>query len=123
MPAERTPENPLGAYTLAPENVRHLAEEELAEKRRVAEDARGERFRAMYDDLGFRVVAHPYGTLEVGWKFGGNAKPLRTGNDTSPNRHATKHFHSTEHPWSNPSSPTRTGFFAMWIKSLWNRVS
>ena len=83
-PKERIEDNPLGIYVLAPENIRHLADEELAEKRRAAEDARGERFRAMYDDLGFRVTAHPDGTLEVEWKFGGNAKLLRLGNDASP---------------------------------------
>jgi hypothetical protein len=33
VPEERTESNPLGAYTLSPESVRHLSEEELAEKR------------------------------------------------------------------------------------------
>ena len=50
--------------------LRDLSEEELEEKRRAAEDAKDERFRAMYDDFVFRMVAHPDGSLEVTWKNG-----------------------------------------------------
>jgi hypothetical protein len=50
----------------------------------------------VYDDLGLRVVADPDGTLEASWRFG--AAVLRNGSDRSKNRHATKHFHITEHP-------------------------
>ncbi len=78
VPEERTPENPLGFYSLTPGSIRHLTKGELAEKKRAAEDARGKRFRAVYDDLGVWVVAHPHGTPEVGYKFEGNAKLFRT---------------------------------------------
>ena len=96
--AERTDQKPLGIYTLMPERIRFLTEEELAGKRRAAADEEAARYRAMYDDLGFRVVVHPDGTLEVEWNFGKEPKLLRTENDASPNRHATAHFHATEHP-------------------------
>ena len=42
------------------------------------------------------MVARPDGTLEASWRLG--EAVLRVGSDTSPNRHATKHFHATEHP-------------------------
>jgi hypothetical protein len=42
------------------------------------------------------VVAHPDGTLEASWRFGKAA--FRKGSDTSKNKHATKHFHATNHP-------------------------
>ena len=98
VPAERTDGNPLGVYTLTPERIRHLQEEELGQKRRAAADEEAARYRAMYDALGFRVTSHPDGTLEVGWKFGKEPKLFRTENDASPNRHATARFHATEHP-------------------------
>jgi len=98
VPAQRTDENPLGVYTLTPERIRHLQGEELEHRRRAAADEEAARYREMYDALGFRVTAHPDGTLEVGWKFGKEPKLLRTENDASPNRHATAHFHATEHP-------------------------
>lgn len=50
----------------------------------------------MYEDLGLRAVAHPDGTLEITWRLG--EATLRTSSDTSKNKHATKHFHATEHP-------------------------
>jgi ubiquitin-hydrolase Zn-finger-containing protein len=46
--------------------------------------------------LGFRVVAHQDRTLEASWRFG--EATLRIGSDTSKNKHATQHFHSTGHP-------------------------
>ena len=98
VPAERTDENPLGVYTLTPERIRHTSEEELEQQWRAAADEQAARYRAMYGALGFRVVAHPDGTLEIEWKFGKEPKLLRTENDASPNRHATAHFHPTEHP-------------------------
>jgi hypothetical protein len=54
VPAERTEENPLGVYTLTPESIRHLPEEELAQKRLDAEDARCARFREIYAMMVFR---------------------------------------------------------------------
>jgi hypothetical protein len=50
--AERTPENPIGIYTLTPERIRCLPEEEVAARRRTAEAARGTRFRELYAMLG-----------------------------------------------------------------------
>jgi hypothetical protein len=63
--AERTPENPLGIYTLTPERIRLLPEEEIAKRRRAAEVARGARFRELYAMLGLRAAIHADGTLEV----------------------------------------------------------
>ena len=57
------------------------------------------------------MTAHPDGTLEVEWKFGGSAKLLRLGNDASPNRHATKHFHSKEHPLVQSFEPGENWIF------------
>jgi chromosome segregation ATPase len=96
VPAERTADNPLGIYTLTSDRIRHLPEEEVERKEREAEDERSARYRAIYEDLGLRVVARPDGTLEASWRLG--EAVLRVGSDTSPNRHATKHFHVTEHP-------------------------
>jgi hypothetical protein len=55
--AERTPENPLGIYTLTPERIRHLSEEEVA--------ARSARFRELYAMLGLRAAIHADSTLEI----------------------------------------------------------
>ena len=78
---ERTQENPLGPYTLAPDRIRHLPEEEVERREREAEDERAARYRATYEDLGLRVVAHPDGTLEASWRIG--EAVLRKSNDTS----------------------------------------
>jgi len=96
VPAESTPDNPLGIYTLTSDRIRHLTEEEIEAKEREAEDERSERYRAMYEDLGLRVVARPDATLEASWRLG--EAVLRVGSDTSINHHATEHFHATEHP-------------------------
>jgi hypothetical protein len=63
--AERTPENPLGIYTLTPDRIRSLSEEEVASRRRAAEVARGARFRELYAMLGLRAAVHTDGTLEI----------------------------------------------------------
>ena len=65
MGAERTPENPLGIYTLTPERIRCLPEEEVVAKRRTAEAARGARFRELYAMLGLRAAGYADGTLEI----------------------------------------------------------
>jgi hypothetical protein len=69
LPDERTPDNP-GIYTLTPDRNRHLPEEEIARKEHETEDERSERYRAMYNELGLRVVGHPDGTLEASWRLG-----------------------------------------------------
>jgi hypothetical protein len=63
--AERTPENPLGIYTLTPDRIRALPEEEVAGRRRAAETASGARFRELYAMLGLRAAIHADGTLEI----------------------------------------------------------
>ena len=65
IPAKRTEANPLGAYTLTPESVRHLSEEELAQKRLDAEEARCARFRGIYAMIGLQVAVHPSGALDI----------------------------------------------------------
>ncbi len=67
VPAEKTEDNPLGVYTLTPESIRHLPEEELAEKRRAAEEERSQRFRDLYEALDLHVVCHKDLSLEVTW--------------------------------------------------------
>jgi hypothetical protein len=93
---ERMEGGGLPLYMLTPERIRHLPQEEVARREREAEDDRAAHYRAMYDDLGLRVVAHPDGTLEASWRFG--EAVLRDGSDTSKNKHASRHFHSTGHP-------------------------
>ena len=94
IPLRSSEDGSLPIYTLAPERIRYLPEEEVGRRNR--EDERAARYRAMYDDLGLRVVAHPDGTLEASWRFGEAA--LHKGSDASKNKHATKHFHATNHP-------------------------
>jgi hypothetical protein len=100
---ERTQENPLGLYTLAPDRISYLSEEEVEWREREAEDERAARYRAMYEDLGLRVAAHPDGDLEARWRFG--EATLRKSSDTSKNKHATKYFHATQHPLVQPFGP------------------
>jgi len=65
---EATPDDPLGAiYTITPERIRFLPEEELAEKRRAVEEKRARRFRELYEMLGLKVVCHKDRSLEVSW--------------------------------------------------------
>jgi hypothetical protein len=92
---------------LNPDRFRCVPEEEVARREREAEDERLARYRTMYENLGLRVVAHPDGTLEPSWRFG--EATLRNSSDTSKNRHATKHFHVTEHPLVQSFQPGKTG--------------
>ncbi|MDQ4105719.1 MAG: hypothetical protein M3157_00890 [Actinomycetota bacterium] len=70
LPAERTAENPLGAYTLTPERIRHKDEEELETERRAALEQRRDRFREIYSALGLTVVCHQDRSLEIRWGNG-----------------------------------------------------
>ena len=63
--AECTPENPLGIYTITPERIRYLPEEEVAARKRTAEAARGARLRELYAMLGLRAAVHADGTLDI----------------------------------------------------------
>jgi hypothetical protein len=99
--AERTEENPLGIYTLTPEQIRFLSEEEVAARRRAAEAQRGARFRELYAMLGLRAAVHADGTLEI--TVGPPAKPRRElcratdqADDTSPLR---GHDEPLRRPW------------------------
>ena len=65
VPEQRTPENPLGVYTLTPERIRHKNEEELVAEQRQYEADRGAKFRELYGMLGLRAAAHADGTLEI----------------------------------------------------------
>ena len=65
VPNPRTDENPSGLYTLTPERIRHLPEEEVSAKRLAAEAARGARFRELYALLDLRVAVHENGDLDV----------------------------------------------------------
>ncbi len=67
---ERAEDNPLGIYTLTPDAIRHLPEEELAEKRRAAEDEQARRYRSAYENLELGVTAHRDGTLNLRWMCG-----------------------------------------------------
>jgi hypothetical protein len=62
---ERTPDNPLGLYTLTPDRIRFLSEKEIAKRRRAGETVRGARFRELYAMLGLRAAIHADGTLEI----------------------------------------------------------
>ncbi|MDP9477975.1 MAG: recombinase family protein [Actinomycetota bacterium] len=76
VPEERTPSNPLGIYTLTPERVRFLDEEELERRRNEERAERSARFRRLYDALNLRVVGHKDRSLEVSWG-GGRCAVLR----------------------------------------------
>lgn len=69
----------LPLYTLTLARIRHLPEE-VERREREAEDERAARYRAMYEDLGLRVVVLPDETLEAKWRFG--AAGLRKLSDT-----------------------------------------
>ena len=65
---EPTEGDPLGAlYTITPDRIRFLPEEELAEKRRAVEEKRARRFRELYAMLDLKVVCHKDRALEVSW--------------------------------------------------------
>jgi hypothetical protein len=70
VPAERTEENPHGLYTLTPDRIRRLPEEEIAKREREARAARSRGFRDLYEALDLRVVAHKDRSLEVTWSGG-----------------------------------------------------
>ena len=63
--AERGEGGSLPIYTLTPERIRHLPEEEVVRRKREAEAARGVRFRELYAMLGLRAAVHADGTLEI----------------------------------------------------------
>jgi hypothetical protein len=70
IPDVRTETNPLGAYTLTPENIRERTSEELKELGERAEQERSARFRDLYEALDLRVVCHQDLSLEVSWGSG-----------------------------------------------------
>ena len=84
VPAERTPDNPLGAYALTPGRVRTSTPEELAEKRLEARNVRSARFRDLYQSLDLAMVVHKDGTLDVAWLLEAPARVLPTVVPASP---------------------------------------
>ncbi len=70
VPEPRTRENPLGTYTLTPERIRHKDEEELQAERRVALEARWDRFREIFAALGLTAVCYQDRSLEIRWGNG-----------------------------------------------------
>jgi hypothetical protein len=65
VPPERDEIGGLALYTLTPERIRFLSEEEVARRERKAEAARGARFRELYAMLGLRAEVHADGTLDI----------------------------------------------------------
>ncbi len=65
--AEKTPDNPLGAYRLTPENIRQKDTEQLEAERRASLEARRDRFREIYTALGLTVVCYQDRSLEIRW--------------------------------------------------------
>jgi hypothetical protein len=65
VPPERDEVGGLALYTLTPERIRFLSEEEVARRERKAEAARGARFRELYTMLGLRAEVRADGTLDI----------------------------------------------------------
>ena len=78
MPDVCTEDNPLGAYTLTPERVRHKDEEKLEAERRITLEARRDRFREIYTALGLNVVCHQDRGLDIWWSGGCSRWPRGT---------------------------------------------
>lgn len=62
---ERGEGGSLPIYTLTPERIRYLPEEEVARRKCEAEAARGARFRELYAMLGLQAAVDRHGTLEI----------------------------------------------------------
>ena len=65
LPESRTEDNPLGVYTLTPDRIMYMSDEEFRAKRLAAEGTRGARFRKLYARLGLRVAVYADGTVEI----------------------------------------------------------
>ena len=70
VPPERAEGDTLRPYKLGPESIRRRTPEEVEGLRLARERERGRRYRAVYDLLGFKAVAHKDGTLDVSGTFG-----------------------------------------------------
>ena len=57
-------------YTLTPEHVHQLSEQELSDQRRTVENARSRRYRTLYELLELNVVAKADRSLEISGTFG-----------------------------------------------------
>jgi site-specific DNA recombinase len=76
VPPARTEGSPLRPYRLGPKSIRRRTPEEMEELRLARERERGRRYRAVYELLGLKAVAHKDGTLEISGAFGlGESKP------------------------------------------------
>ena len=67
---EARAEGRLPLYTLSPKMFRERTPEEVEGLRLGRERERAERYRAMYTNLGLRIVAHEDGALELTWRAG-----------------------------------------------------
>ena len=63
-------EGHLPVFPLSPELFRERTPEEKEELIQEQERERAERYRGVYTNLGFTVVAHQDGTLELTWRAG-----------------------------------------------------
>ena len=70
VPEPRTDGNPLGAYRLTPERVHHIDEEKLEAVRQATLEARRDRFREIYTELGLTVVCYQDRSLGIRWSGG-----------------------------------------------------
>lgn len=70
IPSVRTEDNPLGAYRLTPERIRHKDGEKLEAERRTTLEARRDRFREIYTALRLTVACHQDRSLEIRWSGG-----------------------------------------------------
>ena len=95
-PVAASASDPAGVWWFARRGVEKVYDEDGGGRREFWDNPPEEHIAVPIPDLGLRVVAHPDGTLEANWKFG--AAMLRMDSDKSRNKHATKHFHATEHP-------------------------
>ena len=67
---EARAEGRLPVYALSPKMFRERTPEEVEGLRLGRERERAERYRAMYTNLGLRIVAHEDGALEFTWRAG-----------------------------------------------------
>ena len=77
MPDVCTEDNPLGAYTLTPERVRHKDEEKLEAERRATLEARRDQFWEIYTALGLNVACY-LRSLDIRWSGGCSRWPRGT---------------------------------------------
>lgn len=73
--AERTEDNSLGLYTVAPDSIRYKDDAELEQESQQSDNERAHKLRSLYDQLGLQVTAHKDGTLDLVWSVGSTILP------------------------------------------------